>query len=65
MLFGLSRGFAKDQVLPDITHGIDESVCIGIAMEWRRGQPQSFSASWNSRIVDRLNVNAVPVQQRL
>src|SRR5713101_3560036 len=52
-------GLAQPEALPDLNEGGGQCLDIGVAVQWRRGQPQPLGAARHGRVVDWLNINLV------
>src|ERR1700733_1824006 len=53
------------ELLPYRNHGVSQLPNQPSVMRGGRGDPQSLGASWNSWIVDRLDIDPVPFKQQV
>src|SRR6266403_3612893 len=55
----------KTELLPHRNHGVSQLSDQSNVMRRGRGDPQSLGAPGNRRIIDRLDVDPVPVEQEI
>ena len=57
------RCAAQRQPAPHVAEAVHQRLDIFITVQWSRRQPQPFGAARHSRVVDRLHVDPMVVQQ--